>query len=119
MTVTADMIPMVSLYKVVSAGPFTPALFSLYSSVAKQRLDVMNPGLDGSTYDYCHALLICHLYAGLKDDGLDLKSETIGNYSYTKSTEAGESTFLIRCREIITEFQGGDIPNEAIDLRDE
>lgn len=117
MAVSVDMISQVSSYEVAEAGPFTPALFALYSPVAKARLDRMDPGLDSGTYDYCHALLICHQYAS-KAGGLDLKSESIGDYSYTKATEAGQTSYLTECMEIIATFQGGEVQNEGVAMDD-
>lgn len=118
MTVTADMIAQVSSYEVASAGPFTPALFALYTPLAKVRLDRMDPGLDAATYDICHALMICHIYAGLKEGGLDLKSESLGDHSYTRATAVGESSYLIMCREIIADFQGGEVQAAGVAMDD-
>lgn len=118
MTVTADMIAQVSSYEVASAGPFTPALFALYSGVAEARLDRINPGLDTATYDLCHALLICHLYESFKIGGSDLKSESMGDYSYTKTTGAGETSHMAQCMQIIEVFKGGEVQDEGVEMDD-
>lgn len=118
MTVTADMIAQVSSYEVAEAGPFTPALFTLYSGVAGARLARLDPGLDSDTYDLCHALLICHFYEVFKVVGSDLKSESIGDYSYTRAAGVGETSHIAQCLQIIADFQGGEVPNEAIETDD-
>jgi hypothetical protein len=63
MTVAEADINKYSKHEVGEGLPFTPALFATYKVTAKAMLDKMAPvGLDTTTYDYCHALLICHLY---------------------------------------------------------
>jgi hypothetical protein len=48
-------------------------------------LDADNPGLPTSMYDYCHILLIAH-YIAAKEGSGDKVSESIGDYSYTKTS---------------------------------
>lgn len=81
-----DMIAQVSPYTVGYGLPFSTALFNVLSPIAKAKLDVEDPGLPTALYDYCHALLIAHLYT-VKRGGNNVKSKAFGNASVTKATE--------------------------------
>jgi hypothetical protein len=99
MTVDATMISRVSPFTVSPTGDMTADDLAYYASVAKLQLDDEDPGLDSTMYDYCHALLICHLFFSSKGN-LDLKSENIGGkHSYSKDT--GVTSWSIQYNQII------------------
>lgn len=98
MVATEAMIALISPYRVEADGDLTPQTFSLLSTVAKARLDLDNPGLDSSSYDYCHALMILHLYE-VKKGGAYIKSEKIGDYSYSK--EVSQDTYFQEYQAIL------------------
>lgn len=68
MTVSATMIAQISEYTVGDSGTFTETDFTYYKTVAGKILDTDDPGLETELYDYCHALLICHLYYQSKNE---------------------------------------------------
>jgi len=87
------------------------AALASYTAVAKARLDKDDPGLAAALYDWCHALMICHLYAA-GDPKTGLKSFTEGDIS--GSREPGETIWLIEYRQIIEDFQ----PQEASEMEE-
>lgn len=104
MTVTEAMIPQVSPFSVGVGKDMTSADFTFYSTIAVSKyLSIDDPGLDSDTYDYCHALLICHLFAS-KSGNLELKSQSLGGQiSITK--DKGETSWLVDYKETITRFK--------------
>ena len=102
MTVTSSMIAQVSPYTVGDALPFSTALFTLYSSIAKVKLDAEAPGLPTAVYDYCHALLIVHLYE-VKRGATNVKSKSFGNASVTKGDD--RSNYLAEYEGIIIAYR--------------
>lgn len=104
MVVTAAMIPLVSPFTVGPAGNFSQSDFDQYKIWAGLELKQSDPGLDGETYDYCHALLICHIFdvsPQSKKNGF--KSEKIGDYAYTKADEkdSGSSSYYKRFQQLL------------------
>ncbi len=99
MTVTATMIAEISPFAVDDEKAFTKTVFARLSAVAKAILDKEDPGLETALYDHAHALLICHLYESQKMGRGALKSEGIGDYSYSK--DAGVTSYLLEYRSVI------------------
>lgn len=105
MTVTADMIAQVSPFVVDT--DFTTADFNQYKTWAALELDQSDPGLDTATYDYCHALLICHIYdISPQSKKNEYKSEKIGDYSFTraKTGDVASSAYYNRFLQILAQF---------------
>ena len=92
MTVTTTMIAQVSPFTVGDSGDFTETDFTQYKTWAALELDQIDPGFDTNTYDYCHALLICHYYESSRGSNTQYKSEKIGDYSYTRADSADPSS---------------------------
>jgi hypothetical protein len=110
MTVTAAMISQVSEYEVSDSKPFKPALFTALQAVAAGILAADDPknllpssaetgGI--SVRDYCHALLIAHLYA-IKQGKTGYQSEAMQGYSVTR--KLGETAYSIQYRDILKTF---------------
>ena len=102
MTVTSSMIAQVSPYTVSDSLPFTTALFNLYLSVAKKKLDSEALTLPTEIYDYCHALLIVHMYE-VKRGSTNVKAKSFGNASVTKGDE--RSNYLAEYEQIINAYK--------------
>ena len=94
--------------RVLTSTQASAALTS-YTAVAKARLDKDDPSLSPTLYDWCHALMICHLYAA-GDPATGRKSFTEGDFS--ASQDPGETIWLIEYRQIIEDFQ----PQEAAEV---
>lgn len=118
MTVSASDIPLISPYTVSdSAGSkFTTAEFTRHFAKAQARLDREAPsGMASDEYDQAHALLICHMHA-VKLGSAGLKSESIGEYSY--SQDPGMTSYL---QEYLALMSGNaspstdDLDNERAD----
>lgn len=105
MTVSTTMISQVSPYSVSDSGEFTTTLFNFYSPVAKKMLDLMCPTLASEIYDYCHALLICHLYEAKGGDIDKMSMSIAGDFSFTRNL--GDTAYLVQCRATIALFQDG------------
>lgn len=88
------------------------AALTTYSAIALARLDNDDPGLSPALYDWCQALMICHLRA-TGDPATGLKGYSSGDYSETR--DPGQTTWLIQYRQIIDDYQGGG-PPEADDV---
>lgn len=122
MVVTTAMIPLVSPFTVGPTGDFSQTAFDQYKVWAELELKQLDPGLDGDTFDYCHALLICHIYdISPQSKKGDFKSEKIGDYSYTKAdlNDSGSSTYYKRLQQVIkqwaTEQASGGVEREDAD----
>jgi hypothetical protein len=108
MTVSEAMVARYSPYTVGDTGDMTSAEFTLYSTEAAAILALDNPGLSSTVYDICHVLMILHLFESSKGN-LDMKSEKLDNYSYTRE-HAGETSYLTQYNMLIekyTDTQGG------------
>ena len=120
MVVTAAMIPLISPFTVGPAGDFTQSAFDQYKIWAGLELKQADPGLDGSTYDYCHALLICHIYdISPQSKKTGFKSEKIGDYSYTKAdaNDSDTSSYYKRYQQIIGQW-GTEQATEGVERDD-
>lgn len=95
MTVTMAMINYVSPYIADSSGnnEMGSTTFGVYKTIAGTMLDKMDPGLDTSTYDYCHALLIVHLYESSLGRN-SLTSHSAGDEAWTKDGTPMTSYYL-------------------------
>lgn len=105
MTVTPEMIRQVSPFEVSEDGDFTYDDFLQYKTWAAAELDNIDPGLATSMYDQVHALLICDIFLASGGRG-HLKSEKIGNYSYT-AVDAGDggmvkTSYRLRMEQILS-----------------
>lgn len=104
MTVDSTFIPRISPFSVGDSADMTEADFTFYKNTAKVLyLDIDNPGMDTVTYDYCHALLICHLFAS-KPGNLEAKSYSVGK-KYSISKDKGETSWLVQYHETIARFK--------------
>ena len=104
MTVTPEMIKLVSPYEVSEDGDFTYDDFLQYKTWAQSELDNVDPGLTTSMYDQAHALLICDIFEQSKGRS-HLKSEKIGNYSYTTADNNGngqKTAYRIRFENMLS-----------------
>lgn len=80
------------------------AALTAYEDVAAALLDADDPGLTETLYDWCHALLICHLRSS-GDPASGLKGYKSGDYSETR--DPGVTTWLLQYREIIEQASRG------------
>lgn len=117
MTVSADTIALVSPYTVGASGDFTADNLTSYAAIAVLRLESMYPGLAASMnatlYDYCEALMVCHLYKASLGN-VEKKSESYGgDASWTK--DAGDTSYLVTLRETVAEWQKGQAASETVD----
>lgn len=103
-----DMIPQVSPFVIGPTGDFTDTDFTQYEAWAALELAKIDPGVDSVTYDQLHALMICHIYESSRGSGAStqLKSEKIGDYSYTRSgeTKAGDTSYYDRILQILAKW---------------
>jgi hypothetical protein len=95
----------------MTAAQATTAL-SAYGTIAKALVDKDNPSLSTTLYEWCQALMICHLWAG-GDEKAGLKSYSTGDFS--ASQDPGQTTWSIQYRQIIENFQVSDVA-EAKDV---
>lgn len=102
MTVTKEMIPRVSPFAVGPTGDFTNEAFEWYRTLAEADFAIDNPGLSDDKADEAVANLICDIFAS-GSGGRELKSEKIGDYSYTKDG-SGKTSYRLRYEEIIKQF---------------
>lgn len=108
MTVSAEMISWVSPFTVGESGDMSTAEFTYYAGVAKETiLDVHNPGFPETTYDHCHALLICHLFA-TKDGNLEMTSINLGG-KFSGSKKAGETSWSTDFWKLVDDFKRGKL----------
>lgn len=99
MTVTKELIPRVSPFTVGPTGDFTTEAFEWYKTLAEAEFATDNPGLSADKADEAVANLICDIFAS-GGGGRELKSENIGDYSYTKDG-SGKTSYRLRYEEII------------------
>lgn len=116
MTVSSSTIALVSPYTVGASGDFTSDDLTAYAAIAALRLEGMYPGLSTSMnatlYDYCHALMICHIFKASQGN-VEKKSESYGgDASWTK--EAGDTAFLVTLRETVNEWKAGRAASETV-----
>ena len=115
MTVSATTIALVSPFTVGAAGDFTNADLTAYTAIATARLESMYPGLassmNASLYDYCMALMICHLYKASRGN-VEKKSESYGDVSWSK--DPGATSYLVTLRETVAEWQAGQVASETV-----
>lgn len=102
MTATIEMIPRISSYTVGVNGDFTKATFEWYKKLAEADFAIDNPGLSADKADEAVANLICDIFAS-SAGGRELKSEKIGDYSYSKDA-SGKTSYRLRYEEIIKQF---------------
>jgi len=122
-TVSATTIALVSPFTVGSTGDFSDTDLTSYTAIAAARLEGMYPGLSttmgASLYDYCHALMICHLYKASRGN-VEKKSETYGDVGWSK--DPGATSYLITLRETVEEWKTGqaasDTVNEGVERAD-
>jgi hypothetical protein len=107
MAVDITMVTLVSRGQIVLSTDY----FNLWEPIAEEILDGDDPGLSEAMYDYCHALLICHLYT-TGDTSAAMVSERIGDYSYTRS-ESNMTPYLIEYWRVIGRF-GAVIPTVGV-----
>ena len=89
----------------VGTGKFTTAVYNYLFTKAKVRLDREGgTGLSTDDYDHAHALLVCHMYS-LKIGSAHKKSESLGDYSYTKDTVEG-SNYLQEYKDLLKSVIG-------------
>ena len=115
MTVSATTIALVSPFTVGAIGDFTDADLALYKTIAAARLEGMYPGLSttmsSSLYDYCHALMICHLYKASRGN-VEKKSESYGDVGWSK--DPGATSYLVTLRETVEEWKTGQAAAETV-----
>lgn len=106
MTVTTAMIAQVSPFTVGPTGDFTETDYNQYVTWAALELNQLDPGFDTTTYDYCHALLICHFYESSRGASREYKSEKIGDYGYTRADtgDVASSAYYNRFRQILAQW---------------
>ncbi len=115
MTVSATTIALVSPFTVGATGDFTSDDLTSYTAIAAIRLEGLYPGLSTSMsatlYDYCHALMICHLYKASRGN-VEKKSEAYGDVSWSK--EPGATSYLVTLRETVEEWKTGQAASETV-----
>ncbi len=101
MALTSDLV-------MAANGSLTPeqanAAVIAYGSVAEALLDNDDPGFPFAVYNWCHALLVCHLQAS-SDPVTSLKGYKSGDYSETR--DPGVTTWLLQYRGLIEQFSTG------------
>lgn len=104
MTLEAADISIISNGKITvgSTGQISETSFSYLAGIAKSMyLDVEGSGLPEGVYDYCHGLLVLHLYeVGKGHTGFS--SESQNNYDYTQSP--GKTGWLLQYRDAIATY---------------
>jgi hypothetical protein len=105
MVVTAEMVSQVSEYVVDDGKIFTGKLFDYYKGIGEAILGADDPEdrLNEALYDYCHALLIAHLYA-VKKGQTGYQSTSAQGYSVTR--KLGETAYSIEYKNILQKFAG-------------
>jgi hypothetical protein len=99
MTLASTDIALMSPYT-VGTGKFTTAVYNYLVVKAKARLDREGgTGLSSDDYDQAHALLVCHMYS-VKLGSAHKKSESLGDYSYTKDNTEG-SNYLQEYKDML------------------
>lgn len=119
MTITKTMVEQVSPFSVDDSGNFTETDYDQYVIWAGLELDQIDPGLDSATYDYCHALLVCHFYECSLGSTGKYKSEKIGDYSYTRFDNAQTelTSYYNRVLQILAQF-GTEQPTTVVERDD-
>jgi hypothetical protein len=115
MTVSATTIALVSPFTAGASGDFSDADLTSYTTIAALRLEGLYPGLSSSMsaslYDYCHALMICHLYKASRGN-VEKKSEAYGDVSWSK--EPGATSYLVTLRETVEEWKTGQAASDIV-----
>jgi len=91
-----------SPYTVGVTGDFSKEAFDWYRVQAEADLERDNPGLSDALADEAVGNLICDRYASSLG-GQDMKSEKIGDYSYTKDG-SGKTSYRLRYEAIIAQY---------------
>lgn len=98
MTVAAADIAYYTEFTVSDGGNFTTTLFNQYKTIAGLMLDKLAPDdLDGTTYDYVHALLIAHLYS-LKLGAIEVKSTTPEEWTFL---QPGTTKYWLQAQAVL------------------
>lgn len=82
------------------------AAVASYGVVAAALLDAEDPGLPETLYDWCHALLVCHLLAASAPEA-GLKGHTSGDYSEQRTP--GATTWSLQYRETIARYAAAQV----------
>lgn len=104
MTVETTDMAIISEYTVSDSGAsgLTTAMFNYYFAKAQETLDNDLANISGTetipteTYDYCHGLLIAHLYT-VKKGQTGFQSVNAQGTSFTRSP--GESTYSLQYKD--------------------
>ena len=115
MTVDAALIARISPFTVAADGDFTEDDLTAYVAIATAQFNREDPGLDSILADYAKGLLVCHIFESSKNKR-SMKSEKIGDYSYTKE-EATATSFLLDYEQLLASY-GGEAASEGIERTD-
>lgn len=120
MTLQASDISTISRGRITvgATGTISTADFTYLSGVAKSMyLDVEDPGLPTTVYDYCHGLLVLHLYE-VSGGHTGFTSENQNGYSY--SQKAGVTGWYLEYRRVVDTWNSsqsrGQIPTAQLDI---
>jgi hypothetical protein len=103
MTVSGSTIALVSNYTVGDSGnDITTSAFTSYSAMTEPEMLARVPStLDTDMYDMLHAYLILDIFED-KGGQSDKTSETLADYSYTRSSDlAGQTVWRVRFERIL------------------
>ena len=89
-----------------SENPFNSSIFKMLKPIAQIIVEKRVGTLDEDTFNYLWALMVAHLWT-IRVSDPTLKSETIGNYSYTRDTEKS-TKYLAEFEDMLYALSGGD-----------
>jgi hypothetical protein len=103
MAVTSDLISSISPYTIGASEDITSAQLATLLNLAEKRIAREKPsGLDSDAEDYLTALLVCDLIEK-KLGKSGLVSESIGDYSYSKS-RGDKSSYLMEYESELLQY---------------
>jgi len=103
MTVTSDLISSISPYSVGASGDVTSAQLSTLINLAEKKIAREKPsGLNSDEEDYLTALIVCD-FIERKLGKSGLASESIGDYSYSKS-RGDKSSYLLEYESELLQY---------------
>ena len=116
MAVDSSYIATISSFTVGTTGDITDAQFSTMNTTALAMLarEISSSSVDGGTWDYLTALLICDMIATKTGKGI-YQSERMGDYQYSKTSEG--SIYFQKYKDILKTC-GGNMASYGIKRAD-
>lgn len=119
MTVDGALIALISPYTVGESGSMTSANLTSYIALTDDELKRVPSAVSSTKRDVMQALLILDLFELKRGANLELKSESIGDYSYSRAEGmAGYTTWRAKFEQMLKTAMSDTKASEGVDRAD-